>query len=96
MGISGIGPGSLLLILAIVLLIFGTKRLKNLGGDLGGAIKGFKKALSDEKPDETSDEKPHGNSDESAHAAQAKKQKSESGVALANKTQQHKVPEKQK
>lgn len=48
MGISGIGPGSLLLILAIVLLLFGTKRIKNLGGDLGGAVKGFKKAMSDE------------------------------------------------
>lgn len=48
MGISGIGPGSLLLILAIILLIFGTKRIKNLGGDLGGAVKGFKKAMSDD------------------------------------------------
>ncbi len=47
MGISGIGPGSLLLILAIVLLIFGTKRLRNLGGDLGGAVKGFKNAVSE-------------------------------------------------
>jgi len=49
MGFSGIGPGSLLLILAIVLLIFGTKRLKNLGGDLGDAVKGFKNAMSDDK-----------------------------------------------
>jgi sec-independent protein translocase protein TatA len=48
MGISGIGPGSLLLILVIVVLLFGTKKLKNIGGDLGGAIKGFKKAVSDE------------------------------------------------
>ncbi len=48
MGPGGISVGSLLLILAIVLLLFGTKKLKNLGGDLGGAIKGFKKAMSDE------------------------------------------------
>lgn len=48
MGLGGISPWSLLLILAIVLLLFGTKRLKNLGGDLGGAIKGFKNAMSDE------------------------------------------------
>lgn len=48
MGISGISIWSLLLILAIVLLLFGTKRIKNLGGDLGGAIKGFKKAMSEE------------------------------------------------
>jgi len=59
MGISGIGPGSLLLILAIILLIFGTKRIKNLGGDLGGAVKGFKKAMSDE--DDKNDKLPEGN-----------------------------------
>jgi len=52
MGFSGIGPGSLLLILAIVLLIFGTKRLKNLGGDLGDAVKGFKNAMSDDKQED--------------------------------------------
>lgn len=49
MGISGIGIWQLLIILVIVLLLFGTKRLKGLGGDLGGAIKGFKKAMSDEE-----------------------------------------------
>lgn len=37
-----------LVILAIVLLLFGTKRLRNLGSDLGGAIKGFKSAVKDE------------------------------------------------
>ncbi len=48
MGIGGISPWSLLLILVIVLLLFGTKKLRGLGGDLGGALKGFKKAMSDE------------------------------------------------
>ncbi|MEN8213409.1 MAG: twin-arginine translocase TatA/TatE family subunit [Pseudomonadota bacterium] len=43
----GISPWQLLIILAIVLLLFGTKRLKNIGGDLGGAIKGFKKAMKE-------------------------------------------------
>ena len=38
-----------LVILAIVLLLFGTKRLKNLGSDLGGAIKGFKSAVKDDE-----------------------------------------------
>ena len=38
----------LLIILAIVVLIFGAKRLKSLGGDLGGAVKGFKQAVKDE------------------------------------------------
>jgi len=59
MGLGGISPWSLLLILAIVLLLFGTKKLKGLGGDLGGAIKGFKKAIGEEDkkiaPDETPD-----------------------------------------
>ena len=49
MGIGGIGIWQLLIILVIVLLLFGTKKLKNIGGDLGGAIRSFKKAVSDDK-----------------------------------------------
>jgi sec-independent protein translocase protein TatA len=51
----GIGVWELLIILAIVLLIFGGKRLASLGKDLGGAIKGFKQSMKegDEKPDPT-------------------------------------------
>jgi len=41
------GPFELVIILAIVILIFGGKRLKNLGSDLGGAIKGFKSSVKD-------------------------------------------------
>lgn len=44
----GLGIPELLIILAIALLLFGTKRLKSLGSDLGGAIKGFRKAVSDD------------------------------------------------
>lgn len=40
---GGIGIWQLLIILVIVVLLFGTKRLKGIGTDLGGAIKGFKK-----------------------------------------------------
>lgn len=47
MGPGGISPWSLLLILVIVLLLFGTKKLRNVGTDLGGALKGFKSAMSD-------------------------------------------------
>lgn len=47
MGLGGISIWQLLIILAIVILIFGTKRLKGLGGDLGGAIKSFRKAVND-------------------------------------------------
>ena len=43
------GLTELLVVLAIVLLIFGPKRLKNIGSDLGGAIKGFRKAVSEEE-----------------------------------------------
>jgi sec-independent protein translocase protein TatA len=56
MGFSGISIWQLLIILLIVLLVFGTKRLKNIGSDMGGAIKGFKGAMSDgakEKKEET-------------------------------------------
>ena len=53
MGISGISIWQLGIILAIILLIFGTKKLRGMGGDLGGAVKGFKKAIKeDEKPEE--------------------------------------------
>ncbi len=41
------GPFELIIILVIVLLLFGGKRLKNIGGDLGSAIKGFKKSMKD-------------------------------------------------
>ena len=44
----GFGMQELLVILAIVLLIFGPRRLKNIGADLGNAIKGFRTAVSDE------------------------------------------------
>lgn len=47
MGFSGIGIWQLLIILVIVLLLFGTKRLKNIGSDLGNAVKGFRGAMSD-------------------------------------------------
>jgi sec-independent protein translocase protein TatA len=42
-----ISPGSLLLILVIVLVIFGTKKLRNVGSDLGGAVKGFRSAMNE-------------------------------------------------
>ena len=45
----GISPTQLIVILIIVALIFGTKKLRNMGGDLGGAVKGFKKAMNDEE-----------------------------------------------
>ncbi len=47
----GISVTKLLIILAIIIVVFGTKRLKNLGGDLGDAIKGFRSAIKDGEDD---------------------------------------------
>jgi len=46
-GVGGISPWSLVIILVIVVVIFGTKRLRNAGGDLGGAVKNFKDSMKD-------------------------------------------------
>lgn len=48
----GISIWQLLIVLVIVVLLFGTKRLKSLGSDLGGAIKGFRSAVKDGEEDE--------------------------------------------
>lgn len=55
MGLSGISPMSLLLILLIILALFGTNKLKSIGSDLGEAIKSFRKAMSQDE-DKKSDE----------------------------------------
>ncbi|MBS1213082.1 MAG: Sec-independent protein translocase TatA [Proteobacteria bacterium] len=55
----GIGVWELVLLLLIVLVIFGTKRLRNIGGDLGGAIKSFRSAMN-----ESESEKKSGSTDE--------------------------------
>ena len=46
--LGGISIWQLLIILLIVALIFGTKKLRGMGSDLGGAVKGFKKAINDD------------------------------------------------
>jgi sec-independent protein translocase protein TatA len=65
MGMGGISIWQLLIILAIVIMLFGTKRLRTLGSDMGSAVKGFRKSMSDDgeaaepsyeaEPDETAD-----------------------------------------
>ena len=47
MGLGGISLWQLLIILLIVVLLFGTKKLGTIGGDLGKAVKGFRKAMTD-------------------------------------------------
>nr|WP_297459740.1 Sec-independent protein translocase subunit TatA [uncultured Halomonas sp.] len=49
--LGGISIWQLLIVLGIIILIFGTKKLRNVGGDLGGAVKGFKKAMHEEGKD---------------------------------------------
>jgi sec-independent protein translocase protein TatA len=49
MGAGAFSIWKLLIILAIIMVIFGTKKLKGMGSDLGGAIKGFKNAMDDGK-----------------------------------------------
>ena len=49
--IGGISVTQLLILLVIVMLVFGTKRLRNIGSDLGSAVKGFRKGIEDEPED---------------------------------------------
>ena len=62
----GISMPQLLIIIAIVVLLFGTKKLRALGSDLGESVKGFKKAMSEEKPQDASFEKVESKAAESA------------------------------
>ena len=59
----GISIWQLLIVLGIVILLFGTKKLRNIGGDLGGALNSFKKAVKDgeKEVDANLEKKPEGN-----------------------------------
>jgi sec-independent protein translocase protein TatA len=64
MGFGGISMWQLLILLLIVVLVFGTKRLRNMGGDLGAAVKGFRKGMEEPageeeklEPDQITEEK---------------------------------------
>lgn len=56
MGAGAFSIWKLLILLAILVVIFGTKKLASFGSDLGGAIKGFKKAMEDDKKADLSDD----------------------------------------
>lgn len=65
----GFGIKELVVVLVIVLLLFGTKKLKTLGSDLGGAIKGFKKSVQDEDAQQsTANLEEQGDADETIDA----------------------------
>ena len=54
MGLGGISIWQLLIILAIIVMVFGTSRLRNIGADLGSAIKGFRNSMSKDESDSDS------------------------------------------
>jgi sec-independent protein translocase protein TatA len=79
MGLGGISIWQLAIVLLIVVLIFGTKRLKSIGSDLGGAIKGFKKAVDVDEDKPSDDAQKRVESDEpDADFAERKKDKNRS------------------
>ncbi len=67
------GIWQLLIVALIVVLLFGTKKLRGIGSDLGGAVKGFKNAMSDEKQEES--QKALENSDKAERSAEKTEQK---------------------
>jgi sec-independent protein translocase protein TatA len=68
------------IVLVIVILIFGTKKLKSAAGDLGGAVKGFKKAMEDDDDKPSEDSQKRLESDEQdAEFPERKKNKTRSG-----------------
>lgn len=73
----GISPTQLLIILAIILLLFGTKRLRSLGSDLGSAIKGFKKSMGDEEAEKKDETQNLDDKSEQEKAAAMAKEKTE-------------------
>ena len=57
MGIGGISFWQILIILVVILILFGGKKIRTMGSDLGEGLKGFKKAIKDEQTNENSDNK---------------------------------------
>ncbi|MGB5445419.1 MAG: Sec-independent protein translocase subunit TatA [Psychromonas sp.] len=80
---GGISIWQLVIIAVIVVLLFGTKKLRGIGGDLGGAIKGFKKALKedDQKESEQADDK----NEKSIASEKSSNEKVEPGTKDKNK-----------
>jgi sec-independent protein translocase protein TatA len=62
MGIGGISWPQILVVLVIVLLIFGTKRIRNIGSDLGGAIREFRKGVGESDDDSDDGDRARGRS----------------------------------
>ncbi|MED5526239.1 MAG: Sec-independent protein translocase subunit TatA [Pseudomonadota bacterium] len=65
----------LLIVCAIVVLLFGTKKLRNIGSDLGSAFKGFKKAMKDDEEEKKLEDKPDAQFKEEKQEEKAKSDK---------------------
>ena len=74
MGIGGISIWQLLIVLAIVIMIFGTKKLKSLGADLGSAVKGFRQSVTDKGEDKATDETMGSTADDTVQQKQTEEQ----------------------
>ena len=70
-----------LIVLVIVMLVFGTKKLRNVGADLGGAVRGFKDGMKEGSPDESADATDTPRTVESRLIERAVAKKSESAAA---------------
>lgn len=73
----GISIWQLLIVLGIVILLFGTKKLRNIGTDLGGAIRGFKKSMNDEESDQDKTDKGSIENQESSTVQESNAEKTE-------------------
>ena len=79
---GGIGAWQLLILLLIVVIVFGTKRLRNIGSDLGGAIKGFRKGM-EEEPEAN---KPEQITTEESTSAESQKEQEKTTASRPNDT----------
>lgn len=87
MGFGGISIWQLLIILVIVVLIFGTKKLRGMGGDLGSAIKSFKKAVKEEDGGKAEEGKEDGDKDKEPAVLEADPVAGEQGPSASGETQ---------
>lgn len=73
----GISIWQLLIVLGIVVLLFGTKKLRNIGSDLGGAIRGFKKSMNDDETPAADNKSVEDKADSQVYQARAEDKTSE-------------------
>lgn len=72
---GGISIWQLVIVALIILLLFGTKKLRSLGSDLGESVKGFKKAMNDDKPQDAEFEKVEQKVEKTTETAEKAKEK---------------------